>query len=207
MVHGTGNLLFSDSVLKFNTTLELQDYFTPEVYQYMNCNDADLAAGGLLLIPGTTDALAGGKTGKLYLVNTSSLGKEQAGDAGAAQTLWFESDLSAPYSQSCTDSSGTHTTQVNSYEIFGTGAFFNNSVYLGISPTGAKTPAGIRQFAYFNGRLTPGNNTSPSIFEGSYGTTPFISSNGNSNGIVWDARPWRPTSKLFKSNAGCSSRV
>src|ERR1039458_9391071 len=115
---------FADSVLKFNSTLQLEDYFTPQDYQYMDCNDADLAAGGLILIPGTSQLLGGGKTGKLFLVNSGNMGHEQAGDAGATQTLFFESDLSSPYSSSCTDSLGTHTTYVNSYEIFGTSAYF-----------------------------------------------------------------------------------
>jgi hypothetical protein len=179
-----GLTAFGDSVLKFTPTLQLLDNFTPDAYAYMNCQDADLAAGGLLLIPGTTEALAGGKTGKLYLVNTTNLGGEQANDAGATQTLWFEDDLSAPYPASCTDSLGTHTTDINSYEIFGTAAYFNGSVYLGTTPTAVGVPAGIRQFTY-SGLLTQGAYTANSVDEGSYGTTPFISANGATNGIVW----------------------
>ena len=149
MARGTGKTAWADSVLKFNSQLQLQDYFTPNDYQYMDCNDADLAAGGLMLIPGTTELLAGGKTGKLYLVNTTNLGQEQANDAGATQTLWFEATLSPPYSSNCTDSLGVHTTQVNSYEIFGTAAYFNGSVYLGVTPTSTNAPAGIGQFTLF----------------------------------------------------------
>jgi hypothetical protein len=37
----------------------------------------------------------------------------------------------------------------------------------------------------YNGQLTPGSVTPDSILVGSYGTTPFISSRGTSNGIVW----------------------
>src|SRR5581483_7412842 len=69
-----GQTAFSDSIVKFSQTLQLEDYFTPFVWQYMDCADADLAAGGILLLPasGSTpmQALAGGKTGKLYQVNT-----------------------------------------------------------------------------------------------------------------------------------------
>jgi hypothetical protein len=43
----------------------------------------------------------------------------------------------------------------------------------------------VRQFSYANGLLTPGAYTATNIVEGSYGTTPFISANGTSNGIVW----------------------
>jgi hypothetical protein len=183
-----GMTAFGDSVIKFSPTLQMLDHFTPDDYAYMNCNDADLAAGGLLLISGPSgmQALAGGKTGKLYLTNTSNLGGEQANDAGAAQTLWFESDLSTPYSQSCTDTSGTWTTDVNSYEIFGTAAYFNGSVYLGVTPTGTNVPTGMRQFTYSGGQLTPASYTTNSIInEGSYGTTPVISANGAANGILW----------------------
>jgi hypothetical protein len=179
-----GKTAFSDSVLKFNSQLQLQDYFTPNDYQYMDCNDADLAAGGLLLIPGTAELLAGGKTGKLYLVNTANLGQEQANDAGATQTLWFESTLSAPYSSNCTDSAGVHTTDINSYEIFGTAAYFNGSVYLGVTPTTTNAPAGMGKFTY-SGTLTPVAYTTPSIQQNTRGSTPFISANGAANGILW----------------------
>lgn len=179
-----GLTAFSDSVIRFSPTLQVEDYFTPDDYQFMDCSDSDLAAGGLLMIPGTSQLLAGGKMGKLYLVNSGNMGHEQANDAGAAQTLWFESDLSAPYSKSCTDSAGTHTADVNSYEIFGTAAYYNNYVYLGITPTGANVTAGIRQFGY-TGTLTPGAYTTPSVQENTKGTTPFISSNGTTDGIVW----------------------
>jgi hypothetical protein len=179
-----GKTAFSDSILKFNAQLQMLDYFTPDDYQYMDCNDADLAAGGLLLIPGTSHLLAGGKTGKLYMVSTANLGHEQANDAGAAQTLWFEAALSSPYSSSCTDEAGVHTTDINSFEIFGTAAYFNGSVYLGVTPTATKTPAGIGRFAY-SGTLSPVDYTAPSIQENTRGTTPFISANGTTNGILW----------------------
>jgi hypothetical protein len=180
-----GQSAFGDSVLKFSPTLKLEDYFTPADYQFMNCDDEDLAGGGLLLIPGTTLALAGGKTGELYLANTSNLGKEQANNAGAVQTLWFEGDVSAPYSSSCSDTSGTHTADISAYEIFGTSAYFNNSVYLGITPTVPNIPSGIRQFTLSGNTLTPGTYTSPGVEENTRGTTPFISANGTSEGVLW----------------------
>ncbi len=179
-----GKTAFSDSILKFSPTLQMLDYFTPSVYQYMDCEDSDLAAGGLLLLPGTSELLAGGKTGKMFLANSANLGKEQANDAGATQTLYFESSLSAPYSSSCGDSSGTHTAEISSYEIFGTAAFFNGSVYLGVTPTAKNTPAGIGRFSY-NGKLTPVDYTTPGVQVNTRGTTPFISANGAANGILW----------------------
>jgi hypothetical protein len=177
---------YGDSVLRFNSQLQLLDSFTPYDWAFLWCKDSDLAAGGLLLIPGTPYALAGGKKGRLYLVNTLNLGGMQANDAGAAQTLWFEQDLSPAYSATCTDNNNNILTdEITGYQIYGTAAFFNGSVYLGVMPSVAPTPGPVRQFTYASGQLTPGTYTADSIVPGSYGTTPFVSSNGTANGIVW----------------------
>lgn len=180
-----GKTAFGDSILKFSPALKLEDYFTPQAYAYMNCNDADLAAGGLILMPGTSELVAGGKMSKLYVVNSASLGKEAVNDTGAKQTLEWGVGLSSPYTQSCTDSSGTHTAQINSFEIFGTPAFYNNSVYLGVTPTSSSAPGGVREFTVSGGDLAAGAMTQPNVQENTRGTTPFISSNGTNDGIVW----------------------
>ena len=196
-----GSDAWGDSVIKFSPTLQIVDYFTPQDYAFMNCDDADLAGGGLLLIPGTSQLVAGGKTGKMYVVNSSSMGHEQANDAGATQTLWFESDLSAPYSQSCPAGTGSYSGQVNSYQIFGSSAWYNGSVYLGISPTGSNVVAPVRQFQWNGSKLTPGAYSAPSVGTEHMGTTPFISSNGNSSGIVWMINQGVPLQKGTPTNA------
>jgi len=197
-----GSTSFSDSVVKFDASLHVLDYFTPQDWAYLFCNDTDLAAGGLMMIPGTSQLVAGGKAGKIFVVNSGNLGHEQANDAGATQSLWFESDLSAPYTAApCTDSTGSHTTMINSYEIFGTSAWYNGSAYLGIIPTSSSTVAPIRQFAWDGSKLTPGAYSSPSATMTSLGTTPFISSNGNSNGIVWMINQGVPLQKGTPTNA------
>lgn len=176
---------YGDSVLKFTPTLQLEDYFTPYVYAYMDCADADLASGGLLLIPNTTELVAGGKTGKIYVVNTGDLGQEQNNDTGATQTLWFESDLLPPYEATCTGTNESGSADINSYEIFGTAAYFNGSVYLGVTPTASDPYNGtLREFPY-SGTLSYGGYTQPNILQGSYGTTAFISADGGSNGVLW----------------------
>ncbi|MGA8530954.1 MAG: Ig-like domain-containing protein [Acidobacteriaceae bacterium] len=189
-----GTNAFADSVLKFpptptsgaNGTMQPTDYFTPSIYQYMDCNDADLAAGGLILIPGTTTLIAGGKTGTMFLVNSTNLGHESANDAGAIQEQVWGSGLAAggTYASSCTDSTGVNNANITSYEIFGTSAYFNGYVYLGVTPTSSTAPGGVRQFEY-SGTLTPFADTTPSIQQGTRGTSPFISANGTNDGIVW----------------------
>lgn len=191
-----GTNAFSDSVLRFpptpvsgpNGTMQPSDYFTPSIYQYMDCNDADLAAGGLMLIPGTTTLIAGGKTGTMFLVNSTNLGHESANDAGAIQEQVWGDGLPAGgtyTSTPCQDANGNaYTANIASYEIFGTSAYFNGSIYLGVTPTSSTSPAGVRQFEY-SGTLTPEADSTPSILQGARGTSPFISANGNQNGIVW----------------------
>jgi len=186
-----GMTAWGDSVLKFDPLLtKVQDYFTPEDYQYMDCQDADLDSGGLMLIPGTTPTqlLVGGKTGKLYLLNTTNLGKEQTNDAGATQAFFFEPDVDSPYTQNCTDSAGTYSTDINSYENWGIAAYFNNEIYLGVSPTSLKAQVqpGTREFTISGNKLTMGTLAAlPNIQQYAPGTTPFISANGTSNGIMW----------------------
>ena len=183
-----GNTAWGDSVIKFSPSLKLEDSFTPDEYEYMDCNDEDFAAGGLMMIPGTSDLVAGGKIGRVYLLNSSKLGGESTNDTGSLDRIWFESDLSAPYtSQPCTYITPNPTGEVSSYEIFGTAAYFNGYVYLGITPTGSGVPAPVRQFEFSSSAntLTPGAYTSPSQPLNTRGTTPFISSNGSQDGIVW----------------------
>ena len=208
---------YGDSILKFSSSLTLLDYFTPEEYAYMNCEDSDLAAGGLLMIPGSGQVVGGGKMGKIYLLNTASLGHEQALDAGVAQRLFVEQgiDGSQPYPTSCPDSSGTHyvggpndsngdtNDGINSYEIFGTSAYFHGSIYLGVTPTSTtNAPGVVRRFTYTPGSTsatgtlaaeeTTPLNTAQQQPENTRGTTPFISANGTNDGILWTIDQGQP---------------
>jgi uncharacterized protein YjdB len=222
---------YGDSILKFSPTpvngmLQLVDYFTPEEYGFMNCQDSDLAAGGLLLIPSTGQVIGGGKMGRLYLLNTAQMGHEQALDAGVVQRLFVEQgiDGSQPYPTSCTDSDAlgnplpngntwyvggsndfNHDTNdgINSYEIFGTSAYFHGSIYLGVTPTSTtNAPGVVRRFTYTSGStsatgtLTAEESTPLNLAQqqplNTRGTTPFISANGTNDGILWTIDQGQP---------------
>jgi Concanavalin A-like lectin/glucanases superfamily/Immunoglobulin domain len=81
---GNGTVNTSDnrgqSFLKLDgATLNVASWFTPGNYVYLNNGDYDLGSGGLLLIPGTSLAVGGGKSGStvsspLYLVNRDNMG-------------------------------------------------------------------------------------------------------------------------------------
>jgi hypothetical protein len=169
----------------------------------------------LLLIPGTSPAqlVAGGKMGKLYFTNSTALGHENAGDTGAIQTLeWGAAStpggtplVSSYTSQPCQYDPAHPTATINSFEIFGTSAYFNGSIYLGITPTAANIPSGIRQFTYTGGTWVPGTDTSQYTQENTRGTTPFISANGTSDGILWMVDQGQPIQNTGTSGTTTST--
>ncbi len=178
-----GSSSWGVSALKLkNTDLSLLDSFTPADQPYLWCRDSDLAAGGVSVVPGGSQVMVGGKAGIVYLLNTGNMGKQQTGDAGAAQ--WFFWGGGQYLGPQCTDGSGNLVPQgyIAPYQLFSTGAWFNGSVYIGADP------GPIRQFIYAGGKLTPGTvspQTSNEYQAGIMGTTPFISANAGTNGVVW----------------------
>ena len=84
---------FGESVLKLNPAngLSLLDWFTPSNWLALDNNDLDLTSSGVMMVPGTSLLVGGGKTGVLYVLNTASLGKNTATDAGAIQKIQISS--------------------------------------------------------------------------------------------------------------------
>ena len=75
----TGGDDYSMSVLRLSpTNLTVEDWFAPSDEATLSNGDEDLDGGGMTLIPGTTDIFLGpSKSGEMYLVNTTNLGKFQ----------------------------------------------------------------------------------------------------------------------------------
>lgn len=168
---------WADSILKLDSHLNIVDHFTPFDWAFLQCRDLDVSAGGVMLIPGQSQLVAGGKAGKLYLVNTANLGQMQPKDAGAAQTLFFSSSHS---SQTCVDNHGqTVTGEAGTSSFYSTGAWFNGVLFEG------NDPGPVKAFQYGSGQLTQIGATPEAISALSYGTTPFVSSNGTGDGIMW----------------------
>ena len=105
--------------------------------------------------------------------------------------------MDGTYQQSCVDSRGTNYANITSYEIFGSAAYFNGAGYLGVTPTSSNAPGGVRQFDYMN-TLSAQSDTSVYQSEGTYGTTPFISANGTSDGVVWYINQGNPLQNASK---------
>jgi len=158
---------YGDSVLKLLPgNLSVADYFTPSDQSNEAANDNDLGSAGPVLLP---DIVAGGvhhhllvqsgKDGNLYLLDRDNLGK-------------FNSNNNSQIYQELPG--------VLSGGAFSSAAYFNGSIYYG-SQGGP-----VSQFQFNSqGKLNSGATSSTSTIFGYPGATPTISSNGNSNGIVW----------------------
>jgi hypothetical protein len=186
----SGNIYFLDANGEFDTTLNTQgfpskgdygnafmklsssgnqlavaDYFEMDNQSSENSTDTDLGSGGTIVLPDLGDgagqtvhlAVGGGKDGNLYVVNRDSMGK-------------FSANNSSIYQELAGGLPGG---------MFAMPAYFNNTVYYG--PVGSP----ILAFTISNAKLPATATMQTSNSFGYPGTTPSISANGASNGIVW----------------------
>ncbi len=152
---------FGDSFMRLSTNggIGVADYFTPNNENGLNSSDMDLGAGGAAILVDQSNrhlVIGGGKEGKLYLLNRDNLGGKSGGDKGALQSFSIGNG------------------------IFATAAFWQNTLYI------APINDHLKAFTFDNsGTLGPSAaSQSPGGF--AYpGSTPSISSQGSSNGIVW----------------------
>lgn len=66
---------FGETLLRLSgEALSLLDWYTPQNWSDLNEQDWDLGSAGAILIPGTSQVLAAGKSGLMYLAQKDSLG-------------------------------------------------------------------------------------------------------------------------------------
>jgi len=83
-----GSSNFAQSVVKFAPrTLARQDWFAPSNFTSLNNADWDLGSAGATFLPNSSLFVMGGKEGKLYLLNSASLGHEVSGDTQIPQSF------------------------------------------------------------------------------------------------------------------------
>ena len=158
-----------NSFLKLSPSLQLLDYLTPYNQATLDENDMDLGSGGALLLPdqptGPTHLVVGaGKEGRVYLINRDNMGHFNSTD----QVV-----------QELPGAVGPPTPTSGNAAEYGTPAFWNNLVYFIADADNAKA------FQLSNGLLsTTPVATSNHVFNWP-GSTPSISANGSTNGILW----------------------
>jgi hypothetical protein len=177
----SGGQNYGDSVLKlklFGNSFQIVDYYTPANNACLDSADLEIGSGGVLLLPSGTGAttplaITGNKEGRVYLLNTSNLGKFDPKDAQIPQQFLVGS-------QSCQPGQGAAGADGPGWErLYGNPTYWNGSVYLAPSNTD------LRQYR-FSGNVLTTTPASRSVttFE-NRGANTAISANGNSDAIVW----------------------
>jgi hypothetical protein len=163
-IHGD----YGNAFMKLSTTnnvLAVADYFTMSNTVSESASDTDLGSGGELVLPDMIDAQANtrqlavgaGKDSIIYLVDRSNMGK------------FNPTNDTAIYQQVSGAISGG---------AWSMPAYFNGTLYYGT------VSDHLKAFPFVNALLTSMSSQTAGTF--AYpGTTPSISANGNSNGIVW----------------------
>ena len=160
---------FGNAFIKFSTAnnkLAVDDYFALFNTAAESSSDTDLGSGGAMLLPDVTDdsgvvrhlAVGAGKDGNIYVVDRDNMGKFNAATNNIYQQL--------------SNAIGSE---------FGAPAFFNNTVFFGgVSDR-------LKAFSITNAKLSANPTSQTGNVFPFPGTTPSISANGNTNGIVWAA--------------------
>jgi hypothetical protein len=166
----SGGSDYGQSFLKLSlsgNTLAVDDYFSPFNQADLNSTDQDLGSAGALLLPDSVGSathphlmISAGKGGTIYLVDRDNLGK---------------------YCGSCTSTDTQIVQEVPGAisENFSNPAYWQGLVYFGASNDS------LRAFSISNGVLSSSSVSASLNTFGERGTTPSISANGSTNGIVW----------------------
>ena len=154
--------------------LKVVDYFTPYNQANLSSADADLGSGAPMILPDSVGSAAhphllvgAGKEGKIYLIDRDNMGKYSGSTDHVVQELGA--------------AIGGGTLFNGSYS---TPALFNDGTTSRIYYVGQQDVA--RAFVISNGMITATPDSKSTDTYGAHGSTPSISANGTSNGIVWD---------------------
>ena len=162
------------SVVKLNSNTSVADWFAPQNYDYLNSIDADLSSSGAMLVPGPTASglllLAGGKEGKLYVLDPANLTKFHTG----GDTVYQEWQVSGGHihsSMAYWNGAGGPTLY-----IWGEGDY-------------------LKSYKFVNGyfQTTPAKTSTVSVYPG-YANGPgmALSANGATagSGVLWSSLPY-----------------
>ena len=159
---------YGNAAIRLTSTasaLSVADFFTPSDTANESAQDLDFGAGSNTLLPDQIDAsgytrqlmLAGGKSGNVYLIDRTNMGGFNANANQVYQEL--DGALSGAW--------------------FATAAYYNGTLYM----AGNGSP--LLAFPLSNALLATSPSSQSSTTFASPGSSPAVSANGTSNGIVW----------------------
>jgi hypothetical protein len=166
---------YGNGFIKLSTTgntLAVADYFNMFNTDSESGADTDLGSGGAMVLPDLQDsaqntwhlAVGAGKDTNMYIVNRDMMGKFNV-----------QND-SAIYQQ---------LSGVLPGGVWAMPAYFNGTIYYG------SVNAALQAFPITNAKVAAASSSSSASF-GYPGSTPSVSANGTSNGIVWAVQSGGP---------------
>lgn len=172
---------YGDTMLKLRlngNTVEIVDWFTPSNQACVDTADLELGSGGVVLLPtditgGSKLAASFNKEGRLYLVNTDTMGKYNPGGDQVAQEFMIGE-------KSCVDGMGGGQAEGPDWNrLYGNPSYWNGNLYAGPS----NSP--LKQYQFQNGKLNPTPVAWSPTASGFRGFNTVVSANGNKDGILW----------------------
>ncbi len=161
----TVNSGFSNAFLKLSPSLAVLDDFIPSNTAFLTTNDADIGSGSPIIMPDNSSShphelIGAGKDGRIFVVDRDHMGGFSSTANNVVQIV----------------QSGVQ--QFDNF--FDTPAYWNGNIYYHAEGDV------LRQFHWSNGLLSTSPFAVGTVVYGVHGATPSVSSNGNSNGIVWE---------------------
>jgi len=158
---------YNDSALRLQgNNLSVLDYFKPSNEQILRNNDADFGSGSPIIMPNNPsqyphELIGGGKDGRIFVINRDNMGGYQMTDhvIQEVQTGTQEYD-----------------------NIFTTPTLWNNNIYYHCAQDVVKSYSWDPN----TGMLSTHPVSQGTITYGGHGANTSVSSNGSSDGILWD---------------------
>jgi hypothetical protein len=157
---------YNDSAMRLGPYLGVLDYFKPSNETYLRHNDADFGSGSPILMPDNPsdhphELIGGGKDGRIFVMNRDNLGGYQLTNH-VIQTV--------------------QTGRSQFDNIFATPTFWNNTVYYHCNGDVVKAYGWNPDTGLLSANpVSHGND----VYQ-SHGATSSLSSNGNTEGILWE---------------------
>ena len=160
---------YGNGFIKLSTTgnkLAVADYFNMFNTDLESGSDTDLGSGGAMVLPDLQDsaqntwhlAVGAGKDSNMYIVNRDMMGKFNVQNDNA---IYQQLSGALPGG------------------VWAMPAYFNGTIYYG------SVGAPLKAFPITNAKVAASASSSSSASFGYPGSTPSVSANGTSNGIVW----------------------
>ncbi|MGC1128939.1 MAG: chitobiase/beta-hexosaminidase C-terminal domain-containing protein, partial [Candidatus Acidiferrales bacterium] len=163
---------YGDSLVKVNLAngvLTPTDYFTPYNQSSLDGADSDVGSGGALVLPDQTGTyphilVESGKQGHLYVVNRDKMTSD-----------------GSHYCNGCSSDPEILQTVDIDGGLWSMPAYWNGNVYVWGSG------GALQAYSVTSGAISASATSQSAATSGFPGSTPVISSNGTTNGIVWAA--------------------